>query len=48
MFVLFLEDDIVFGIHGDQIDLPVIEFTDLADEDLDGVHEIEIGLVGVF
>ena len=43
-----LEDDIVSGIHRDQIDLPVIEFTEFADEDLDGVHEIEIGLVGVF
>ena len=51
-FVLFggtavLEDDIVSGIHRDQIDLPVIEFTEFADEDLDGVHEIEIGLVGI-
>ena len=52
VFVLFggtavLEDDIVSGIHRDQIDLPVIEFTEFADEDLDGVHEIEIGLVGI-
>ena len=44
---MVLEDDIVFGIHGDQIDLPVIEFTDLTNEDLNGVHEIEIGLVGI-